>query len=209
MLLTFVCAETSGPLASTTGQIRLPLKNHETTDESLVPMVVGLSALVIVLCVIVTWIVCKRSQNKESKIQMVEAFKSGFKAVDANSPHSLEDNVKAEDVLEPGATGLNRQRTESYSHESLVETTTGGGNTARDVSTEGGGGSELKVWLNSVVGLPQYVEVFIRAGFESLETVQVLERYEDLQYIGIESKAHQIKLRQHIKALKQRTLGDV
>ena len=59
--------------------------------------------------------------------------------------------------------------------------------------------SELEVytWLNNVVELPQYFELFVKDGYDEMETVMEMND-EELQEIGIDKKGHRKRILRHI-----------
>ena len=59
----------------------------------------------------------------------------------------------------------------------------------------------LREWFRNVVGLPQYYNIFRTNGVDTLEFVKRLERPQDLEYIGVEQKGHQVIIMQAIKKL--------
>merc|ERR1712228_124081 len=60
----------------------------------------------------------------------------------------------------------------------------------------------MKEWLIEI-GMENYFELFMKNGFNSLEMIKEINDKNDLQFIGIEVKAHQIKLINKINVLKQ------
>ena len=65
----------------------------------------------------------------------------------------------------------------------------------------------VRRWMNTVVKLPQYLDLFIDNGFEDLSVIQALT-VNDLQVMGIEKRGHQIKILQCIAKLKAATTGN-
>eukprot|EP00483_Globobulimina_turgida_P012971 UN12995 len=51
----------------------------------------------------------------------------------------------------------------------------------------------LKVWLNEI-GFINYYDLLIEQGFDSLVMMKEINVPKDLEYIGINLKAHQLKL---------------
>jgi len=62
---------------------------------------------------------------------------------------------------------------------------------------------ELRQWLSDTCNLPDYYDLFMRNGFHSLELIREISSYSDLEYIGVTIKAHQMKLMNNIRSLKQ------
>jgi len=71
-----------------------------------------------------------------------------------------------------------------------------------DVYVENEDVMKFKMWLKVTVNLMEYYELFIQNGFDSLEMMKEINDVNDLNYIGIPLKAHQLKLMNHIKKLK-------
>eukprot|EP01083_Nonionella_stella_P111152 325903_1 len=61
---------------------------------------------------------------------------------------------------------------------------------------------EIKQWLTKVVELPQYYDVFIRHGFDKITLIKSIRLQSELEQIGIESMAHQIRLMAMINELE-------
>merc|ERR1712154_464695 len=72
-----------------------------------------------------------------------------------------------------------------------------------DVYVENEDVMKFKMWLKVTVNLMEYYELFIQNGFDSLEMMKEINDVNDLNYIGIPLKAHQLKLMNHIKTLKR------
>merc|ERR1712228_365280 len=61
----------------------------------------------------------------------------------------------------------------------------------------------FKTWMDMVVHLPQYFELFVDAGYEDLTYVENMQLTEqDLIQIGIDKKGHRQKILQEIKKMK-------
>ena len=56
-------------------------------------------------------------------------------------------------------------------------------------------------WLNDDVELPQYYDKFAKNGLETLVLITNLENVQDLEYIGVTQKGHQIIIMNAIKKL--------
>lgn len=69
--------------------------------------------------------------------------------------------------------------------------------------------NEVQTWLETVVVMPQYVDLFMAAGYSTLSSIQEIDRYEALEFIGIQRKADCIKMLKAIETLKKTNLGDV
>ena len=61
----------------------------------------------------------------------------------------------------------------------------------------------VRRWLGETVGLPQYHLHFIQSGYESLDFIKAISSIDELEEIGIITKVHQIRLREHINRLKE------
>ena len=61
---------------------------------------------------------------------------------------------------------------------------------------------EVKLWLLSTVGLPQYYDIFESNGFSTMQMIKEINGKEDLEYIGVKLKAHQIKIMNYIEKLQ-------
>jgi len=62
----------------------------------------------------------------------------------------------------------------------------------------------LRTWLEMVVHLPQYFELFVEAGYEDLSYLQNMKMTElDLQQIGVEKPGHRHKILHEIQNMKQ------
>ena len=62
--------------------------------------------------------------------------------------------------------------------------------------------NNLKQWLSKEVGLPNYCNLLIQNGFNSLEMMKEINNFNDLDYIGITLKAHQLRFLNQIKKLQ-------
>ena len=62
---------------------------------------------------------------------------------------------------------------------------------------------EVKLWLSSKVCLPNYYSLFLNNGFDSLQMIKEINDKNDLKYIGVTIRAHQIKLINQINILKK------
>ena len=60
----------------------------------------------------------------------------------------------------------------------------------------------VRRWMNTVVKLPQYMDLFIENGFEDLSVIQDLT-IDDLMEMGIEKKGHRMKIVKCIAKLKE------
>ena len=58
----------------------------------------------------------------------------------------------------------------------------------------------VKSWLYDIVGLPEYEQLFIKQGIDSIDIVKLLS-IDDLKSMGICKVGHQIKLFSKIKQL--------
>lgn len=66
------------------------------------------------------------------------------------------------------------------------------------------GVEEVRAWLSGI-GLEQrYLKLFLDNGFDSLAMVMEINDLNDLKYVGVKSKAHQMRLMNSINALKQK-----
>ena len=62
----------------------------------------------------------------------------------------------------------------------------------------------FKTWLEMVVHLPQYFELFVDAGYEDLSYLENMKLTEqDLTQIGIEKPGHRLKILHEIRTMKQ------
>merc|ERR1712113_529864 len=62
----------------------------------------------------------------------------------------------------------------------------------------------FKTWLEMVVHLPQYFELFVNAGYEDLSYLENMKLTEhDLKQIGIEKPGHRQKILLEIQNMKQ------
>ncbi len=61
----------------------------------------------------------------------------------------------------------------------------------------------VKEWLMNTVKLENYFELFMQNGFCSLEIIKEINDKNDLKYIGIDVKAHQIMIMNKINILKK------
>ena len=77
------------------------------------------------------------------------------------------------------------------------DTTAKGDNSNSNVNNDGG----LKKWLTEVVKLPQYYDIFVDNGLDSMELVSHLDKTQDLEYIGIKQKGHQLVILKCINKL--------
>ena len=73
---------------------------------------------------------------------------------------------------------------------------------ANDTNNVVPGRNRLKAWLEIVVGLGQYYDVFLKNGIEDLSTASLLTM-ETIKSIGIEKIGHQMKLLNCVIQLKQ------
>ena len=62
---------------------------------------------------------------------------------------------------------------------------------------------EVKEWLRDEVGLLQYYDNFALSGFDSISMIKEIIDKKDLEYIGIDIKAHRIKIMNRIRRLTQ------
>eukprot|EP01084_Bolivina_argentea_P201001 343620_1 len=62
--------------------------------------------------------------------------------------------------------------------------------------------AELKEWMVEKVKLPQYYDVFVANGYETLDIVQDIADVNELKEIGITLKGHTLKLIKEVKRLK-------
>ena len=67
---------------------------------------------------------------------------------------------------------------------------------------------ELKYWLSNIVELPDYYDLFIQNGYETLELVKEIEDKQKLRDIGIVYKGHQYVILAEIWKLKETPLND-
>eukprot|EP01083_Nonionella_stella_P090787 253695_1 len=63
---------------------------------------------------------------------------------------------------------------------------------------------EVQYWLQYIVELPQYFETFMDSGYEAMGFLEAMSTMIEVAELGIESKAHQIKIWQEIKKLKEK-----
>eukprot|EP01083_Nonionella_stella_P027966 77010_1 len=61
---------------------------------------------------------------------------------------------------------------------------------------------EVQAWVDNELELPQYFDVFISNGYESMNLIQDIPDADELKEIGIVSKEHQIKIMNAIEAWK-------
>ena len=66
------------------------------------------------------------------------------------------------------------------------------------------GVEEVRVWLSGIGMAQRYLKLFLDNGFDSLDMVAEIKDKNDLKYIGVKSKAHQMRLMNSIDALKQK-----
>ena len=59
----------------------------------------------------------------------------------------------------------------------------------------------VRQWMNNVVKLPQYLDLFVQHGFDDLKVIQALTM-NDLEEMGIEKRGHRIRIVQAIASLK-------
>ena len=59
----------------------------------------------------------------------------------------------------------------------------------------------VRQWMNNVVKLPQYLDLFVQHGFDDMKVIQALTM-NDLQEMGIEKRGHRIRIVQAIATLK-------
>ena len=59
----------------------------------------------------------------------------------------------------------------------------------------------IREWLEVTVCLPQYYEVFVKNGYESLDFIKEINDREELEVIGIMLLGHQTKFLAEIKRL--------
>eukprot|EP01084_Bolivina_argentea_P128556 227213_1 len=62
----------------------------------------------------------------------------------------------------------------------------------------------MKKWLNNVVGLPQYIDLFIENGIEDMDTISHITMNE-LQMCGIDKIGHKIKITKAIQRLNEQS----
>eukprot|EP01083_Nonionella_stella_P167904 565448_1 len=67
---------------------------------------------------------------------------------------------------------------------------------------DGEGYDEVRHWLENTVKLGEYYENFVKNGMNDLDLIQTIEDKEDLEYLGITLKGHQIAIMRKIKQLK-------
>eukprot|EP01084_Bolivina_argentea_P295427 508619_1 len=63
---------------------------------------------------------------------------------------------------------------------------------------------KIKEWLINAVKLPNYYELFVKNGFGSLDMIKEINNVTDLDYIGVNIKAHQLKLMNYITKKKKK-----
>ena len=63
-------------------------------------------------------------------------------------------------------------------------------------------GEEFKAWLEDVVKLPQYYEIFMKQGFGDLESICDLT-LDDLKSVGIDKVGHQKKLIKYAQLMSE------
>eukprot|EP01083_Nonionella_stella_P020477 56761_1 len=62
---------------------------------------------------------------------------------------------------------------------------------------------DLQYWFDEIIGLPQYFDHFINAGYESINFIKEIQNIEEeLVGIGIEIENHRMQIYQQIKKLK-------
>ena len=65
------------------------------------------------------------------------------------------------------------------------------------------GEEHVENWLRHVVKLPQYINIFIQQGYESLDIIREIKKKEELEEIGIIKKGHQTKIMAQILRLSE------
>eukprot|EP01083_Nonionella_stella_P131545 399737_1 len=65
---------------------------------------------------------------------------------------------------------------------------------------------ELEKWLEKEVGLPQYFDILIQNGYESMRIIEDISNGKELKEIGIESNAHQMIIIKEIEKWKNAKL---
>ena len=61
---------------------------------------------------------------------------------------------------------------------------------------------EVKKWMTDIVKLPQYIDLFLEQGFESLDIIKCI-KMDDLTSIGMDKRGHNIKILKEIAKLNQ------
>ena len=62
-------------------------------------------------------------------------------------------------------------------------------------------------WLQNDVKLPQYVEAFIKNGYDDMDTVEMTLKKRDLHKIGITTRGHRKKIMMFVNRLKAQRLS--
>eukprot|EP01083_Nonionella_stella_P317896 1159469_1 len=117
---------------------------------------------------------------------------------------SLIDEEKEGDVADmEGDHGYHRQETDKHIAASAIdEANKGDISTAGTHGGDGEGNDEVRQWLETIE-FSQYYDNFVKNGMNDLELIKTIENKDDLAYLGIELKGHQIAMMKKINELKK------
>ena len=59
----------------------------------------------------------------------------------------------------------------------------------------------LRIWVNNVLKLPQYYQIFVDNGYDSCDMIKAIEFESELEEIGITSQQHQVMIMAQIREL--------
>eukprot|EP01084_Bolivina_argentea_P050894 93615_1 len=113
-----------------------------------------------------------------------------------------------DDAKEGEVEGYYRQKTDDHIAASAMdrevigddEMSTAGADTG--THGDGEGHDEVRQWLQSA-GFGQYYDNFVKNGMTELELIQTIEYKDDLNYLGITLRGHQIAIMKKINALNK------
>eukprot|EP01083_Nonionella_stella_P143402 445656_1 len=131
---------------------------------------------------------------------------------DVHKKHQIESEIDSEavdpdvnvvnakhriEMIDPGVSGVQvtgGRLNIAKMRNALTPSTRMGGNTKQHSNT-----LEVQRWLEDVVHLPQYFDVFMSYGYETMAIVEEIRNIQELMEIGIVSRVHQMRILMEIE----------
>eukprot|EP01083_Nonionella_stella_P000535 1516_1 len=200
--------------------------DHEESELNSLVAIIG-GCVVAVVALVVCFALCSKCigcmnklVDKNNKMKCSSQNEPGSGSLQRTSTKDLdvnekvkdgEDNAEEESLVDDAKEGdgedlegnmvLNRQQTDERVAVSAKYANKGDKSTAGTQSGDGEGLDEVRQWLESS-GLSQYYDNFVKNGMNDLELIKTIENKDDLAYLGIELKGHQIAMMKKINELK-------
>ena len=167
---------------------------EETSMERFIFMILAIVAGVIIAISIYLIIRSKTRQKKPSGINVVEMHSQSPSSenIDNNKQDIVNRNLIRRDTEE-----MYRRRTEAKEEKKTRRT--------RDEGEMYRCNNEVKQWLEDVVGFPQYYDLFMKEGLDSLRVIRKVENVNNLADIGIEKAGHQTLIMNYIQKLQDKS----